>query len=61
VLVGDGVWDVAAAQALALPFVGRAGASRAEELRARGAGTVLPDLTSMDAVLSAFETATVPR
>lgn len=60
VLVGDGVWDVAAARALGLPFVGRATGSRAHELCACGAANVLADFTDLDTVLSALETAEVP-
>jgi phosphoglycolate phosphatase-like HAD superfamily hydrolase len=60
VLVGDAVWDVAAAQALGLPFVGRASGERAAELCARGATAVLADFTDPGEVIAAFETAVVP-
>lgn len=57
----DGPARVAiAAQALGLPFVGRANGERAQELRAHGATAVLPDFTDLGAVLTAFETAIVP-
>jgi phosphoglycolate phosphatase-like HAD superfamily hydrolase len=60
VSVGDGVWDVEAARGLALPFVGVAAGARAERLRAAGAGSVLPDLSSRLAVLATLESATIP-
>jgi len=60
VLVGDRVWDAAAAQALGVPFVGRASGERAAELRACGASVVLADYTDLGTVLAAFETAVVP-
>ena len=55
-LVGDAVWDAAAAQAMRLPFVGRATGARAAELRTHGATAVLPDFTDFGAVILAFET-----
>jgi len=60
VSVGDGVWDVDAARALALPFVGIAAGGRADRLRAAGAASVLPDLASGVAVLEMLETAVIP-
>ena len=60
VSVGDGVWDVDAARTLALPFVGVAAGARAERLRAAGAASVLPDLSSGVAVLATLETAMIP-
>lgn len=60
VLIGDGVWDLATAQTLELPFVGRALGVGAEELRARGAVSLLANFMHVDAVLAALETATVP-
>ena len=60
VSVGDGVWDVDAARALALPFVGVAAGARAQRLRAAGAASVLPDLSSGVAVLATLETAMIP-
>ena len=60
VLVGDRVWDAAAARALGLPFVGRASRERAAELRSCGAGAVLADYTDLGTVLAAFKTAVVP-
>ena len=60
ILVGDRPWDAAAAQALRLPFVGRASSERAEALRSRGATSVVPDFMDLGTVLTAFETAVVP-
>ncbi|MFN2564176.1 MAG: HAD family hydrolase [Gemmatimonadaceae bacterium] len=61
VSVGDGVWDVRTAQRLGLRFVGVGEGSRAEALYRAGAGTVLPDLTDVGAVLAALDAATVPE
>jgi beta-phosphoglucomutase-like phosphatase (HAD superfamily) len=60
VSVGDGVWDVDAARTLSLPFVGVAAGARAERLRAAGAASVLPDLSSGVTVLATLEMATIP-
>jgi phosphoglycolate phosphatase-like HAD superfamily hydrolase len=60
VSIGDGPWDVATAAALALPFVGIARDARAEQLRAAGAATVLPDFTDLAALERALETARPP-
>lgn len=60
IAVGDGVWDVATARALGLPFVGLASAARAERLRRAGAASVLDDFAAVQAVLAQFETATIP-
>jgi phosphoglycolate phosphatase-like HAD superfamily hydrolase len=60
VAVGDGVWDVATARTLALPFVGIASGARADRLRRAGAQSVLPDFVNAGSVVSALETATVP-
>lgn len=60
ILVGDGVWDVATAQSLGLPFVGRATGERAVELLAYGTRHVLPDFSDIDQTISAFESAGVP-
>ncbi len=53
VSIGDGVWDVAAARQLGLPFIGIASGERADRLRAVGAEVVLPDYAD----LRAFERA----
>ena len=58
--MGDGVWDVDAARTLSLPFVGVAAGARPERLRAAGAASVLPDLSSGVTVLATLEMATIP-
>lgn len=60
VSVGDGPWDVNAARALGLPFVGIGSGGRAARLREFGASHVLPDFTDLDAVRRALEEARVP-
>jgi phosphoglycolate phosphatase-like HAD superfamily hydrolase len=61
VSLGDGVWDVGAALALELPFVGIASGARAEKLRAAGADTILEDLRDTGRLVHALEKAAVPR
>lgn len=61
VLVGDGLWDLATAHTLDVPFIGRAVGERAATLRAGGATTVLANYARIDTVLTAFETASIPR
>jgi phosphoglycolate phosphatase-like HAD superfamily hydrolase len=59
--VGDGVWDIAAARALGIAFVGIAQSDAHEErLRARGAGTVLRDFSDISAFRDALDAADVP-
>lgn len=60
IYVGDGVWDVVAARAAGIGFVGIGTEEAADRLRAEGAGIVLPDFSDLDAVFQAFETAPVP-
>jgi phosphoglycolate phosphatase-like HAD superfamily hydrolase len=60
ILVGDRSWDAATAEALGLPFEGRASGAGAADLRSHGLSAVLPDFTDFGAVLAAFETAVVP-
>lgn len=43
VAIGDGVWDVAVARELAVPFIGRRTGGAAERLARAGARTVLSD------------------
>lgn len=57
--VGDGLWDVRAARAVGLPFVG-VDAAGTGELRAAGVDTVVEDYRDQEAFLSALATATVP-
>jgi len=61
VSIGDGVWDVATAAALDLPFVGIATGEKAESLRRAGASAVYPDYRELTAFLSALASADVPR
>ena len=59
VSIGDGLWDVLAARALALPFVGAGSGERANRLRAAGVGVILEDYVDIGATVAALETATV--
>jgi len=59
--LGDGVWDVRAARALGVGFVGVAQSDAHEErLRAAGARAVLRDYTDLDAVLALVDSAERP-
>jgi phosphoglycolate phosphatase-like HAD superfamily hydrolase len=60
VSIGDGVWDVDAARALNLAFVGVRPDGREATLRARGASHVLPDFTDLDRLLRSLHDAQVP-
>ncbi len=57
VLVGDGIWDVEVARRLEWRFVGVGVGEKADRLRKAGAGTVLPDLSDIEALETAVETA----
>ncbi|MES3034922.1 MAG: HAD family hydrolase [Gemmatimonadota bacterium] len=57
VLIGDGVWDIAVARELGVPFVGRGVGSGAARLRDAGAKTVIHDYSDTSAVLHALEAA----
>jgi phosphoglycolate phosphatase-like HAD superfamily hydrolase len=59
VSVGDGLWDVLAARALGLPFVGIGSGAPANRLRAAGVGVILEDYADIGATVAALETATV--
>jgi phosphoglycolate phosphatase-like HAD superfamily hydrolase len=61
VSIGDGVWDVRAAAALGLPFIGVGEGQRAERLRAAGAETILSDFSDLATVIARLEQATVPQ
>ena len=61
VSVGDGVWDLHAAVAAEIGFVGIGNGSRAALLRDHGASVVLTDWMDLKAVGAALEQATVPR
>ena len=60
VYIGDGVWDVRTAAYLDIRFIGIVHESNAENLRAAGASTFLPDYRDPIAFEQALETATVP-
>lgn len=58
---GDGLWDVHAAAALGIGFIGLAGSDAHEaKLRRAGARRVFRDYTDLDAVLAALEEAEPP-
>lgn len=60
VSIGDGAWDIRAARALAIPFVGLAPGPRAERLRSAGASIVLEDFSDVGSTVTALETASIP-
>jgi phosphoglycolate phosphatase-like HAD superfamily hydrolase len=60
VSLGDGVWDVSAAAALRLPFVGIGRGARADRLRAAGARVVLGDFADLTEAMEAIENAGPP-
>lgn len=60
VAVGDGVWDVAAAARLGLPFVGVGTGAAARRLFDAGAAVVLADFRDLPAAMSALESASEP-
>jgi phosphoglycolate phosphatase-like HAD superfamily hydrolase len=60
VSIGDAVWDVRTAAAMALPFIGVATGARAERLRSAGARVVLEDLSDSGALYDALEHAPPP-
>ena len=55
VYVGDGVWDVRAAKALGVGFLGLAAGKKAGRLVAEGASCVLPDLADSVRVVGCLE------
>jgi phosphoglycolate phosphatase-like HAD superfamily hydrolase len=61
VSVGDGLWDLHAAAAADVGFVGIGEGSRAALLRAHGAGVVLTDWTDLETASAALRQAIVPR
>jgi phosphoglycolate phosphatase-like HAD superfamily hydrolase len=61
VSVGDGLWDLHAAAAADVGFVGIGSGSRAAVLRAHGASVVLTDWTDLEAANAALTRAAVPR
>ena len=60
VSLGDGVWDVTAAAALRLPFVGVGRGERADRLREAGARAVLGDFADLAASLETIASAGPP-
>lgn len=60
VSLGDGLWDVRAAQNLGFAFVGVARGARARRLRAAGASHVLGDFTDYESLLRCLAEASVP-
>jgi phosphoglycolate phosphatase-like HAD superfamily hydrolase len=60
VSLGDGVWDLAAAASLRLPFVGVGRGERADRLREAGARAVLSDFVDLEATLDRMMSAEPP-
>jgi phosphoglycolate phosphatase-like HAD superfamily hydrolase len=60
VYVGDAIWDVRAARACGISFLGIGTGERAAKLKAEGAGVVLADFLDGAAVEEALERAGVP-
>lgn len=58
--LGDGVWDVTAAAALRLPFVGVGRGARADRLREAGARAVLSDFANLADALETIASAGPP-
>jgi phosphoglycolate phosphatase-like HAD superfamily hydrolase len=61
VAVGDGVWDVAAATSLALPFLGVGRDPEAARLREAGALAVVPDFLDLPEAVRYLELVLPPR
>jgi phosphoglycolate phosphatase-like HAD superfamily hydrolase len=61
VSAGDGLWDLEAAVAVGVGFVGIGSGPKAARLYQHGAGTVLPDWRDLEAAGTALARATVPR
>lgn len=60
VYIGDGIWDVRAARALGISFVGVAEGQREEILKIEGAGFVIPHFKDLDQLLEAMQEAPAP-
>jgi hypothetical protein len=60
VSLGDGVWDVSAAAALRLPFVGVGRGAQADRLRAAGVRAVLGDFADLSEALEVIASAGPP-
>ena len=60
VSVGDAIWDVRTARRLGLPFVGIAGGSRSQKLRAAGATHTVETFLDQDRFMQCVEQAGIP-
>jgi phosphoglycolate phosphatase-like HAD superfamily hydrolase len=60
VAIGDGLWDVATAAMLGLPFLGVGHGPRAERLRQAGVAVVLPDFADLISAVAHLESALPP-
>ena len=54
VYVGDGLWDLRAATAMGITFIGLAEGVRATQLRSEGAPVVFPDFSDVESFMSAL-------
>ncbi len=61
VAIGDGVWDVRAAQALHLPFAGVGVGPSVDRLRGAGASHIIADYADLAGTLRVFDQVQVPR
>ncbi len=61
IAIGDGVWDVRAAQALHLPFVGVGVGLSVDRLRGAGASHIIADYADLAGTLRVFDQVQVPR
>jgi phosphoglycolate phosphatase-like HAD superfamily hydrolase len=59
--IGDGVWDVRAAQDLHLPFVGVGVGPSVDRLRGAGASHIIADYADLEGTLRVFDRGQVPR
>lgn len=60
VSIGDGVWDIAVARQLKLPFIGIHGHGRSDGLRESGARHILSDYSDLAEFFRALDEAVVP-
>ncbi len=61
IAIGDGVWDVRAAEALALPFAGVGVGPSVARLRGAGASHIIADYADLAGTLRVFDEVQVPR
>lgn len=59
--IGDGVWDVRAAQALHLPFAGVGVGPSVDRLRGAGASHIIADYADLEGTLRVFEDVQIPH